>query len=215
MAVRGVRDAARKWGRDIETPRMVAPGAAGRNKGNLRADPSVIRQVMQVLARPGQVVEVRIPDCPRTKSTTAGYYDDFDMLARDAARFSGRGPGIYVTLNEINPALLAHINNRMQEFVKHTTSDADVLRRRWLPLDFDAVRPAGIPSTDQEHQAALQRAARCRDYLASLGWPSPVEGDSANGGHLLYSIDLANNSGALDLVVRCLRASTGCFPTLP
>src|SRR5262249_24017141 len=54
--------------------------------------------------------------------------------------------------------------------------------------------------------AALERARECRAWLSSLGWPLPVEADSANGGHLLYAIDLANNEGSLDLIERCLKA---------
>ncbi len=46
--------------------------------------------------------------------------------------------GIYVTLNAVNPALLARRANRVKMRLTRsdsTTSDADILRRRWLPLE--------------------------------------------------------------------------------
>jgi hypothetical protein len=171
------------------------------------ASPTVqaIRQAAGTLFEPGQVVEVRVPNYPRGKSTTSGYFDDFDALARAAASCKGKA-SVYVTLNPVNPALLARACNRMREYAPATTGDADILRRAWLLLDFDAVRPSGISSTEAEHDAALARAVTCRDFLTGLGWPMPVEADSGNGGHLLYRIDLANNAGALGLVGGCLEA---------
>jgi hypothetical protein len=165
-----------------------------------------IRDTFATLFQPGQVVEVRILHHPRANSTTAGYFDDHDKAAAAAARYSGKCPGVYVTLNEINPALLARINNRMEEYAKQTTSDNDVLHRWWLPLDFDPVRPAGIPSTNAEHRTALKRAEECSGWLAGEGWPSPIVGDSGNGAHLLYPIDLPNDPDAAKLSKRCLAA---------
>ena len=154
----------------------------------------------------GQVVEVRIPDHPRPKTTTAGYFDDWKELAKAAAQYDGKVAGIYFTLNPVHTGLLARIHNRMQEYAKQTTAEKDIMRRKWLPLDFDPVRPAGIPSTDAEHQAALACAARCRDLLSSMGWPLPIEADSGNGAHLVYLIDLPNDDDALRLLERVLAA---------
>jgi hypothetical protein len=165
-----------------------------------------IRGTLKLLFEPGQVFEIRVLDCPRPGAITAGYFDNYDLAAEAALTYSGRGPGVYVTLNQINPALLARINNRMEQWVKKTTSDADVLRRFWLPLDFDPVRPSGIPSTETEHAAALQRAGDCRDWLSDMGWTEPLEGDSGNGAHLLYPINLPNDEAARKLVEHCLQA---------
>jgi hypothetical protein len=165
-----------------------------------------IAAAVRALIVPRGVVEVRIPDFPKPKSTTAGYFDEAGKLAELVARYNGRTGGVYVTLNEVNPALLARYNNRLVEYAKQTTSDADVTRRRFLPLDFDPRRPAGIPSTEAEHGAALDRADECRRWLASKGWPSPVEIDSGNGAYLLYLIDLPNDDAARELIKTCLLA---------
>ena len=60
---------------------------------------------------------------------------------------------------------------RLVERAKQTTSDHDILRRRFLPLDFDAVRPSGISSTEAEHEAALARAYEGFLWLIDLGFP--------------------------------------------
>ncbi|HMF13204.1 MAG TPA: hypothetical protein VKE94_12895, partial [Gemmataceae bacterium] len=83
--------------------------------------------------------------------------------------------------------------------------DADVLRRCWLPFDFDPKRPAGVPSTDEEHKAALKRARECRRWLREQAWPKPIVADSGNGAHLLYPIELPNDEPSKSLVERCLR----------
>jgi hypothetical protein len=170
-----------------------------------------IQESLSVLCDAGQVVEVRIPEAPRPRCTTSGYFNGFDQLARQVVRYDGKVAGIYFTLNEVNPALLARANNRLVEYARQTTSDADIIRRRWLPLDFDPKRPAGISSTDAEHEAALECARRVRGFLSSEGWPEPVEGDSGNGAHLLYSINLPNDPDSAELVKSCLQALDWLF----
>lgn len=104
------------------------------------------------------------------------------------------------------PSLLARATNRILHRAKTTTSDADILRRRWLLFDFDPKRPAGISATDAEHNAALARAGECLHWLRSLGFASYVFADSGNGAHVLLRIDLPNDKARAALVKRCLEA---------
>jgi hypothetical protein len=85
-----------------------------------------------------------------------------------------------------------------------TTSDTDIVGRRWLLVDFDPVRPAGISSTKREHGRAVAAACGARDDLRSAGWPDPVVANSGNGAHLLYRVDLPNDGGSTELVKRVL-----------
>jgi len=86
-----------------------------------------------------------------------------------------------------------------------TTSDSDITKRRWLPVDVDPVRPSGVSSSEEEHHAAIERAQRIASYLAEeRGWPSPIVADSGNGAHLLYRVDLPNDSESRMLVKRVL-----------
>lgn len=165
-------------------------------------DQAMIRTALDTLCPAGAVVEMRM--LKTTKRTVSGYYDDWATLTRDAAAWDRQAPGIYVTLNPINPALLARSRNRATPFCDTTTTDSDVTVRRWLPIDCDPVRPSGIPSTDAEHEAALARATAIRAALSARGWPDPVQADSGNGAHLLYRVDLPADDGGL--VARCLEA---------
>lgn len=154
-------------------------------------------KALSVLTAPDQVTELRIP-----QAGLAPYYEFFvapGKLAAEAARFNGKVPGIYFTLNPVNPNVLTR--------KKAATSDVDIAARRWLPLDFDPIRPAGLSSTDSEHQAALDRAKQVAAWLKdTFGYPEPVFADSGNGAHLLYRIDLPNDEQSNELIKQCLHA---------
>jgi len=164
--------------------------------------------------RAGDVVELRALGKMKN-AVQSGYFKDFRKLA-DTIRIldaTGEHKGIYLVLNKINPALYARSPDRLsapRESIV-TTSDADILARRWLPVDFDAIRPAEISSSDEEHQAALQRAREVRDTLRAMGWPEPILADSGNGAHLLYAIDLPNNEKATDTIELVLKALDALF----
>ena len=168
----------------------------------------VIRNALGVVLEPGSVAELRVPNTGNTK-TVSGYFDDYDKLAGAAAEWSGQAPGVYITLNPVLPALLARRANRTKSWADNLTTDKQIVRRRWLPLDFDAVRPSGISSTDAEHEAALERVEECRGWLVGLGFSpdSLVLADSGNGSHLLVRLDLPNDDESTALVNRCLKAA--------
>lgn len=163
-----------------------------------------IRRTVEVLFEPGVVAELR---AFKDGKITSGYFDDFEALAEQAAKLDGRGFSVYATPNPVNPALLARAANRARPVYREpTTSDVDVARRRWLPVDFDPVRPSGVSATNPERQAALWRAREVRDYLERQGWSEPVVGDSGNGAHLLYRVELPNDRESLELVKSVLEA---------
>jgi len=170
-----------------------------------------IEQCLQALLPPDQVVEVRILGIQGRKRTDSGYFNNVSALAKAVVAYDGKAEGIYFTLNPVNPALIARANNRIREYADHTTSDADIVKRVLLPIDFDAVRPAGISSTDAEHEAAIHRAVVCAAWLAHQGWPEPVLADSGNGAHLLYAVDLPNDSRSTDLVKHSLETLAFLF----
>ena len=78
--------------------------------------------------------------------------------------------------------------------------------RRWLPIDLNPVRPAGISSTDEEHTAALDRARQVRDYLAECGWAGAHPRRQRQQRHLLSRVDLPNDADSLALIKRVLEA---------
>jgi hypothetical protein len=172
-------------------------------------DRTAILRTLHILAEPDQVLELRALDAStvgyRPPHTEAGYFNDPATLA-DAAAGLCRTKGIYVSLNPMKPALLARAFNRLKPaYSGDSTADHDIVRRRWLPIDCDPVRPSGISATDAEHAAGLERARSIRDSLRAEGWPDPVEADGANSGHVLYRIDLPNDDESRILVQRCLQ----------
>ena len=164
--------------------------------------PTGIVHAIAVLEEPGQVVEVR---ALAENGTHSGYFTDFEALARQVEALDADPAvhGCYVTLNEVNPALLARRANRIKMHLSRadaTTGDADITRRRWLPIDIDPVRPSGVSSTEAEHALALAKADEIAAWLSGIGFPEPIRGDSGNGAHLLYRIDLANDEQSAKLV---------------
>ena len=173
----------------------------------------LLRDAVARIAGPGQVVEVR---ALTDQNTHSGYFNDFDALVRSVEPLDVDGSvhGIYVTLNEVNPALLSRRSNRIKMRLgkkDSTTSDADILRRRWLPIDIDPLRPSGVSSTDEEHTLALAKAEEVACWIAGLGFPEPIRADSGNGAHLLYRIELPNDDAATALVKSCLATLDALF----
>ncbi len=139
----------------------------------------------------------------------AGWYDnpgDLIALAGDTTHGWADGPiirypdGVYVGLNPIDPALAARACNRLIASIPRTM-DVDVLRRRNLLIDVDAKRPTGICATDEEKKEAIHVARDIALTLeAEFWWPKPLVGDSGNGCHLIYKIDLPNDQDSTLLI---------------
>ena len=163
---------------------------------------------LRTLFAAGDVFEIRMLEAvtaeyPRPHAES-GYFD-YDHIPQAAEAISKLHSysGAYVTLNPVTPALLGRANNRIAPARRdNSTADGDVLRRRWLSIDCDPVRPSGIASTDVEQEAALALAREIRDGLSSLGWPEPVLLDSGNGAQMLYRIDLPTDDNGL--VKKCI-----------
>ncbi len=186
-------------------------GNESRGRGSAESSPlkeqgrvtGEIRRAIETLLEPGDVVEVR---ALKDRATVSGYFDDFEELAEQAAKLDEQRFADYVTLNPAKTELLARAQNRVKHHPKATTSDVDILRRRWLPVDFDPVRPTDVSATDAEKREALLRAREVRDRLRGEGFSEPVVGDSGNGAHLLYPVDLPNDRESLELVRGVLEA---------
>jgi len=170
---------------------------------------SEIRRGLEVLVAPGQVFEVRSWTGDRISS---GYFDDLDAAEKAITALDAANPdGIYLTPNPVLPDLLARRANRIKGPLSKkdsSTSDGDILGRRWFLIDIDPERPSGVSSSEEEHRAALERAADIATALGEMGWPAPVAGDSGNGAHLLYRLDLPNDEKVTALIRAALVASS-------
>ncbi len=171
----------------------------------LRNELGEVRRALQILCEPGQVAELRA----FKPYVVAGFFDDLEALGNAAAAIAD-AEGIYLTLNPVNPNLLSRSPNRIQPAkIGEQTSDKDIIRRRWLPIDADPKRKASSSATDAEHEAALERVRAIRDWLKDEWGVQTVLADSGNGGHVLIPVDLPADDGGL--VERVLLAIAARF----
>ena len=163
--------------------------------------------------RPGRVVELRALHVRTARGTytASGYFDNPKDFVEAAMQYDGRAAGVYATLNIVAPELLARAHNRVEEYAKTTTGDANVSRRVRFLIDVDPVRASGISSTDAQLDEARNLARLIVDYLTRLGFPEPALGISGNGAHIIYAIDLPVDAG--ELLERCLQALAFRFNT--
>jgi hypothetical protein len=164
-------------------------------------DADRVRQAVTLLVEPGDVFELRALDATlrgqRLTRIVSGYFDSADALIAALPRIEA-AKGIYFTLNPVLPDLLARRCNRLDYAASgETTGDQHIVRRRWLLIDVDPKRPAGISATDSEKEQAKSNAKAIREHLCGAGWPMPVVADSANGWHLLYRIEVPTDDGGL------------------
>lgn len=160
----------------------------------LKHNAQAILAALSIIA-PSGVVELRALDCDPASGydrTVSGYFDrDHHAALADAVeRMCAKAGGVYVTLQGVGEDCLARACNRARPVKKKdaSTTDADVVAYRWLPLDFDPVRTKGVSSTDAELALAHKAAQAVRSALAADGWPAPVYASSGNGAHLLYRL---------------------------
>lgn len=143
------------------------------------------------------LTEVRCLKVPK-KGTISGYFDKESAFLGAARQLSGQGIGVYVTLNEPAPVLLLRRRNRLEPYVHDTcTKDEEIVRRRWLLVDCDPVRPTGISSSREEIEMSVLRARDIREFLRGHQFPEPVLASSGNGVHLLYPFAVPNSEAVL------------------
>lgn len=165
---------------------------------------------MKELHQPGEVREIRILNT--NKGTLSGYYDDLDKMVEDISEYDGKY-NIFFTINPVKPDLLARAENRLINRPPQTTSDNDIERIVFLPVDIDPERPSGISATKSEKKEAWNLALKIRKYLSAKGWPEAIVADSGNGFHLLYDVDLPNNPDSRQLLQSVLQALDLLFST--
>ncbi|MGZ4926350.1 MAG: DNA primase family protein, partial [Halobacteriota archaeon] len=158
-----------------------------------------ITKTLSTLFSDGDVIELRILSNGRVGS---GYYTDRQALIDEVIRLEARKNAnyqYYITLNELMPDVQHRRSGLKWGAEAHpTTTDADVIRRRWLLLDFDPERATGISATDEEKARAYAAMKLVRTWLAEHGFGAPIVADSGNGYHLLYLINIPADPATRD-----------------
>ena len=89
----------------------------------------------------------------------------------------------YATLNPVSRQVHARAANRLKPYADVTTSDSEILWRRYFLIDCDPSRPRGVSSTEVELAGALARRDEIVTWLSDQGWPAAIRAMSGNGGH--------------------------------
>ncbi len=178
------------------------------NQNNPINEPEVLK-TLNLFFQDRKVIELRILKTGfKGKQTHAGYFDSAASLLSSLKKGKYESYyGIYITLNPISESLLSRYNNRIESNIVSTTANADIIKRTWLYIDIDPVRPSNIASSDHEHQEALDIAELISTELnMDYSFPVPIVADSGNGASLLYRIELNNNDESKQLIIDVLQA---------
>ena len=193
----------------LDNPILIEPSPA---HPTAQVEAACLR-TLQLFIKPGQVTQLMAFDVrepahhgPRN---FGGYfdYDHLDLMASEAARFSGNARGVHFTLNPLRPDVLGRAPNRVQRVVKgQPACDRDVLDRKWLMIDADPLRAGVVSATDREKQNALTAMQDVVCLLRRSGYSSPVIADSGNGFHLYFRVNLPATDKIPRRVLRSLAA---------
>lgn len=176
-------------------------------KLNVPLDENEIRKAIRILKPEKQLFEIRII---QGRVSASGYFDNADDLIkalRNNADYLA-GANAYMTLHQLHDGCRARL--QWNKFIDSgrakipTTSDHDVLRYKYIPIDLDPVRPAGISSNAEELKSAEAVARQVAEYMSGEGFTERIEAFSGNGYHLLYPIDLPNNEESERFIKECL-----------
>lgn len=167
-------------------------------KKEQKEDRIVIENFLSSMFQPGEVTELRVlkyrsDDSGRTENLS-GYYDRFDLIAKDAVRFSGNAYGVYFTINPLKPKILDRYPNRKNQLFgskkNESAHDKDVLLRRWLVIDVDTIRVNKEESASKDEKILTWDNVEHKviPFLEDhCGIPDPIV-DSGNGYHLYYRL---------------------------
>ena len=107
-----------------------------------------LRQWYDVLKDNKELVEIRILD-PNSKRSYSGYFTDIETILREIKPYEMCN--IYFTLNIINDACYSREqHDRISTKPKSTTSDQEIIARKWCLIDIDCERPSDTNSSDEE-----------------------------------------------------------------
>ena len=149
-----------------------------------------IRKAITVLKPNRQLFEVRIISGMKSFS---GYFRDSEKLIEQLMQMDLRNANVYMTLQQLHEGCEARC--QWERFVDAgrnklpTTSDNDVTRYLFIPIDLDPIRPAGISSSKEELEAANDLRKEIIAYMDAQGFRKYIQAFSGNGYHLLYPVN--------------------------
>lgn len=170
-----------------------------------------LRQWYDVFKDNRELVEIRILD-PETKRSYSGYFTDIETILREIKRYEKCN--LYFTLNIIDPACYSREqHDKISIRPKSTTSDNEILARKWCLIDIDCEKPSDTNSTDEEKELAKQVVNNVYKFLRDEGFEKPIVCDSSNGYHLLYKQAMLSNAQNTETMKNFLKVLDMYFST--
>ena len=171
-----------------------------------------VRRALSIFQEPGAVFEIRAIGTAK-KDIISGYFRDADTMLAAFDTIDLRKRNVYITLGRVKSECFARAQSERFLKTDQTTSDNEIISYRWLFVDLDPKRMAGISSTNEELAKASELSWKVYEYLKGLGFEEPVRAMSGNGIHLLYRIDIPNDESSKALVEKCLKVIASVFDT--
>lgn len=170
-----------------------------------------LRQWYDIFKDNKELVEIRILD-PDTKRSYSGYFTDIDTILKEIKRYEKCN--IYFTLNVIDEACYSREqHDKISTRPKSTTSDNEIIARKWCLIDIDCEKPSDTNSTDEEKELAKQVVNNVFKFLRDEGFERPIVCDSANGYHLLYKQAMLSNAKNTETMKNFLKVLDMYFST--
>lgn len=161
-------------------------------------DVSVLRQWWHTFVAEDELTEIRILG----KFQYSGYFKSFDNLVSALEPYSKMDDEqIYFTLNSIDKACYGRLQSeKIIKSPKSTTTDGDIVRRKWILIDLDPKRAVGVNSNAEELEYAHKKAQEVYRFLRDRGFYDPVICISGNGYHLQYKCNLPNTEEVTSII---------------
>ena len=157
----------------------------------------------------GEITEIR----SFGKYPFSGYYRNIDNAIRDIEHLESLpDQQIYFIINAIDDACYGR--EQQEKLVckpKHTTSDTEIVGRKWIMLDFDPKRVSGTNSSNEELEYAKQKARDVYKFLLDNGFNKPVVCLSGNGVHIMIPCRLKSSPETDTLIERFLKSLSMLF----
>lgn len=181
--------------------------------------------VFKLFVQNNEVIEVRLLNVwgksfawgnGFAKGTVSGYFDNFSSFKNTVSKaIQQQKSNIYFTLQVIDPRLIGRAYNKLKP-TDLTTSDNNVRYYRWIPIDIDPERPAGVSSSDSELRKAIELRDTIRDWIIdTTDYQAPITAISGNGAHILIRLpqDLPVNDDSKEFVRSFLETVSDGFST--
>lgn len=155
------------------------------------------------------LVEIRILG----KRSFSGYYKNIENLIRDVEKFDNDPElQIYYTLNYLNEGCYGRAQNeRITMNPKSTTTDTDVIGRKFVLIDLDPKRTSNVNSSEEELYLSRKKAADIYKFLIENGFNEPIVCCSGNGFHINVPCRIGISPENDNLIKRFLMALSMLF----